>query len=80
MMEKKTWDEFAKSGLLWWINRTLHIFGWAIVFQSDGIVYPARVKYRGFCEVEEENGFQFLTKYLRDTSPELYKEINEPPK
>jgi hypothetical protein len=24
-----TWREFADAGLFWWINRGLHLFGWA---------------------------------------------------
>ena len=33
MIDKKTWQEFKDSGLLWWINMILHTFGWAIVFE-----------------------------------------------
>ena len=52
-MIKKTWKEFQECKLLWWVNRSLHIFGWAIVVeeQEDGTIsncYPARVVYRGF--------------------------------
>ena len=69
-MERKTWDEFSKTGLLWWINRTLHLFGWAIVFQHDNNkiveVYPAKVNYRGFSEGSETVGFTRLTNYLKD--------------
>lgn len=50
MVEEKSWEEFRESGLLWLINTTLHVFGWAIVFEIYKIgddtntrVYPARV-------------------------------------
>lgn len=53
-MEKKEWKEFRESGLLWFINSILHLFGWSIVFEiSDNeiiSIYPARVTYRGFSE------------------------------
>ena len=54
MVTRKDWEEFRSSGLLWFINRTLHLFGWAIVFDYDDKtkelkeVYPARCKFRGF--------------------------------
>lgn len=55
MIEKRTWEEFRNSGLLWWINMILHTFGWTIAMdvQEDRSVssaYPTRVKFRGFTE------------------------------
>ena len=68
MTEKKTWEEFRSSGLLWFINSILHAFGWAIAIERNGdeeIVYPARVKYRGFSEASNTNGYyKFLTKTM----------------
>jgi len=29
MLTRKTGKEFRESGLLWFINSTLHLFGWA---------------------------------------------------
>jgi len=75
MLEKKTCVEFQNSGLLWWINRSLHLFGWAIVIE-DNEMYPARCKYRGFSEKVEDNGFHTLTQYLVDNANELNKEVN----
>lgn len=53
MMERKTWVEFQKAGLLWWVNRILHTFRWSIVIEqgadgSVGDVYPARTSWLGF--------------------------------
>lgn len=31
MQGEKTWEDFRESGLLWFINTILHVFGWAIV-------------------------------------------------
>jgi len=82
MVTRKTWKEFQESKLLWWVNRLLHTFGWAIVFcvEADGEisdVYPARVKFRGFDEKSEEEGFIGLTQYLKATVDELAQEAVE---
>lgn len=80
MVEKKTWEEFRSSGLLWFINSILHAFGWAIVIERNGdeeTAYPARVKYRGFSEESNTNGYRKLTQYLKDNVDDLLKEANE---
>lgn len=83
MITRKTWKEFRETNLLWWINRILHTFGWAIIFNisdDDGTVtevYPARVKFRGFHKQDDENGFTKLTKYMSEIIPELQKELEE---
>jgi len=79
MVTKKTWKEFRDSKLLWWTNRLLHTFGWAIVFSMDKAgeiseAYPARVKFRGFDEKSEEEGFVGLTEYLKDNIEALSEE------
>ena len=80
MIEKRTWEELQDIGLLWWINRALHLFGWSIVMSFDDKgklveVYPAKVKFRGFDEKTEENGYIRLTNYLNKNSGRLAKEI-----
>ena len=79
MVSKKSWMEFRSSGLLWFVNRTLHIFGWSIVMEYDNegvlsTVYPARVKFRGFDEKTETEGFQNLTRYFGRKATVLLKE------
>ena len=76
---KKTWKEFQNTGLLWWINRILHTFGWAIVFmqEEDGTiteVYPARVGYRGFELIDEEEGYRKVSNYIKTEASELSEE------
>ena len=74
-LERKTWDEFQDAGLVWWINRILHMFGWAIVLSVDGDkvveAYPARCKYRGFPSDIEEDGFEKLTTHLAENVNQL---------
>ena len=82
MMRRKTWKEFMDCGLLWWVNRTLHLFGWAIACEvsDEGKVrgaFPARVKFRGFDKHTEEKGFKRVSGYLRKTAKELEKEARE---
>jgi homospermidine synthase len=71
------WKEFRSSGLLWWVNRSLHLFGWAIAYtidEKDNIisVLPMRVLYRGFSRADEEEGFTVLTKYMKESSGSLF--------
>ena len=81
MVTKKTWQEFRDSGMLWWINRLLHTFGWAIVVDVDDDkeigAYPARVKYRGFPEMTEEDGYIKVSRFMRENAEELEKESKE---
>lgn len=81
MLEKSTWAEFKDSQLLWWINRTLHLFGWAIVMEADSDgniteVYPARCKFRGFDEKSESEGFVGLTKHIASNIDRIESDVN----
>ena len=82
MVNKKTWEEFQKHGLLLFINQILHIFGWAIVYEVDDNknimnVYPARVKFRGFDNKSVSECYKNLSKFMVDTSKQLYEEACE---
>ena len=81
MVNKISWQEFKDSGMLWWINMILHTFGLAIVLDmEDGEVkeaYPTRVKFRGFREKNNTEGYIKVSKYLNDNSDELLKEASE---
>ena len=82
MVFKKSWDEFRESGFLWFVNMILHTFGWAIVFEfddNDNItnVYPARVKFRGFSDSVNSEGYLKVTKYMKENADKLLKEAKE---
>lgn len=81
MTEEKSWKEFRESGLLWWINMILHTFGWAIIVEVDGNeiirAYPARVKFRGFSEESNTNGYIKVSNYLKENIDEIQKESKE---
>ena len=81
MVERKTWEEFRDSMLLWFMNTILHTFGWAIVvnvieYSESNVVdvYPARVKFRGFSEKINTEGYIGLSKYIKENCEELLKE------
>jgi len=82
MVSNKSWEEFRNSGLLWWINMILHTFGWSIVVEveKDGSitnVYPARVKFRGFANEFNTEGYIKVSEYLNNESSKLLKESKE---
>lgn len=81
MIEKKTWEEFRSCKMLWWINMVLHTFGWSIVTEiEDGKVvnaYPARVKYRGFDENSNVDGYIGVSQYLKDNATEILNEARD---
>lgn len=85
MVTKKTWQEFRNTGLLWWINRTLHLFGWAIAFSFDDDtgelieVYPVRCKFRGFGQEADDEGYTQVSEYLSENAVALLSEC-EPKK
>lgn len=78
MVDKISWEEFKDSGMLWWINMILHTFGLAIVLDmEDGEVkdvYPARVKYRGFDEKTNTEGYIKVSKYMDENADKLLEE------
>lgn len=78
----KSWREFRETGLLWFANIILHMFGWALVVnvEDDGSIsdaYPARTKFRGFSEKFNDEGYQKVSKYLLENIAELEKESRE---
>jgi hypothetical protein len=88
MVNKKSWEEFRQTGLFWWINSLLHVFGWAIVMEGDydketnilnniKNVYPARVKFRGFDEKSNDEGYKKISQYMKENAEKLLQEVNE---
>lgn len=59
----------------------LHTFGWAIVYNIDDNgnteVYPARVKFRGFNEQSNANGYIKVSKYMKENANDLLEEASE---
>ncbi len=82
-IEERPLKEFQETGLIWFVNRTLHLFGWVIAYDVDKDtkepirLFVARTKWRGFETKLEQSGFKMLSQYLKDNSSELYKEAND---
>lgn len=86
-VDKRTWDEFRKSGVFMFVNVILHAFGWALVVEVDydketktetSLVkncYPARVKYRGFDESDQTEMHERIANYLANNAPNFPEEI-----
>lgn len=68
-IKRITWEAFRDNKLLWYCNRILHIFGIAIVFETDEHgnvieVYPAEVTFRGFSPEREQAGYEGIAKFI----------------
>jgi hypothetical protein len=78
LIEKRSWDDFRDTGLLWFINTTLHLFGWALVYDVESkSMYPARCRFRGFSEEINSEGYADLSQYIRENADELARESKE---
>ena len=76
MLKKISNKEFQESGLLWFLNTILHVFGMAICWEyseKDNIdqLYIAKTNYRGFSEDDNSDGYKKVSKYLEYNIPEL---------
>lgn len=79
MLKEKSWNEFRDSGMLWFINFILHLFGWTIVLlpnsANDNLyAYPARANFRGFSQESNTQGYIQVSEYLKDNIDDLLKE------
>ena len=79
MVEEMNIDDFRNSGLLWFINQQLHVFGVALVVDVDDEgkairMYPGRCKFRGFSEESNTRGYTKLSKYMVEHAEELLKD------
>ena len=79
MVEEMNIDDFRNSGLLWFINQQLHVFGVALVVDVDDEgkairMYPGRCKFRGFSEESNDRGYKRISKYMVEHAEELLKD------
>jgi hypothetical protein len=64
--------------MLWFINRTLHVFGWVLVVECDdddniSNVYPARTNVLGFEEeLDAASRVRFITELTDDGSNSVF--------
>lgn len=85
-LEKRSWDEFRKTGLFMFVNTILHAFGWALCVEVENYkelgddapvtsCSPARVKFRGFSEDDQTQMHERIAAYLEDAAPNFKEEI-----
>jgi hypothetical protein len=76
--DKRAIKEFRESGLLWFINTILQVFGWSIYVDLNGDEItgfrPGRNKARGFEEKYNTEGYIKVSEYLKKNIDELLKE------
>ncbi len=81
MLTRTSWEDFKRNGLLWAVNSFLHLFGYAIVLQYENgklvDAYPARVKFRGFSEKVNTDGYIAVSKYMASNAGELLEEAKD---
>lgn len=80
LVTPKSWDEFRDTGLLWFVNLILNVFGWGIyvgVDEEGNIIeaFPARCKFRGFETEINDEGYYLIAKYLKDNARNIYDEL-----
>ena len=81
--KEKSWKWFQDTGLVLQVNQILHIFGIAITIKRDDSgnlvkVFPSRVKFRGFGEDSIDKSYTKVSKYLKENSEEILKDITDP--
>nr|DAZ34456.1 MAG TPA: hypothetical protein [Caudoviricetes sp.] len=79
MIKRISLEDFRNSGMLWYINQQLHLFGMALVMEFDEqgkptSLYPTRCKFRGFPNEVSDKGYKNLTQYLVNNCEELLKD------
>lgn len=83
MLKEKGWLEFRNTGLLWFINSILHLFGWCIAIDIDSATgeflkaYPARTMFRGFASGDNSDGYVKVSEYLKQNIDEICEEAKQ---
>lgn len=78
MVTRISGQEFRSTGMLWFINSILHLFGFAIVWDEEtDEIYPAICKFRGFSEEKNDEGYLKVTHYLADNILDILKDFGK---
>ncbi len=68
-------QEFRDTGLLWFINTILHMFGLAITWNPDtDELKAAIVRFRGFEVKNNDQGYKKVSEYLKNNIINLEKD------
>lgn len=73
---KKNWKAFRNTGLLYFVNEFLHIFGYAINIEKVDNkivdVYPEKVNYTGLSEKSNEEAYIKASQFMKDNMLTVY--------
>ena len=76
MLEPSSWQAFQDAGLIWWVNRGLHLFGWALVLEVNTKTHEI-TEYIGRARSEDMQNFdQHLVDLLRANKISLETAMN----
>lgn len=70
-MTRHSWETFREAGMLWWINRILHTFGWSIIYEINEnqeiiSVYPAKTDWLGFSSETNDQRWKQFKDHMRE--------------
>lgn len=77
---RHSWTEFREAGMLWFVNRMLHVFGWALVVEVDDATdelrgaFPVRTEWRGFTPDREELGHTRVSEWMAKAGSAIAEE------
>jgi hypothetical protein len=75
---------FVDTGLVWLVNRFLHLYGFAIAYDMNeetgecSDFYVCRTIFRGFEEPFDSEGYERVARYMKENAAELYTEAEYP--
>jgi hypothetical protein len=80
---RRSWEEFRETGLLYFINSFLHIFGWEITAYIDGEgktveCCPTQTDFREINIDSAKLSYKKLARYMKDHSHKLWATAYSP--
>lgn len=79
MLKEISLKEFQDSGMIWYLNQQLHLFGMALVIKTneDGTqqLLPCECKFRGFDVNTNDEGYKKVTEYMEKNIDRFKEDI-----
>ena len=81
-VKERTWEEFRESGLFWFINTILYMFGWAITLEVDENfnvknAYPSSRGGKIFDDEANRRGYLRVAKYLSKNINQIHRGLKK---
>ena len=76
------WTFLEETGILWYINTVISVYGVCIVIKRDKNgkrprAVPIRTRFRGFADVVNDQEIVKLTRYIASVWPALLEEVED---